>query len=473
VEEQVRTSYRGLLERLAREGHLDPEEAWRIRALLEANEEPVLAQATHDFVRRLVRTGRLRLQTGSLDEPCSELTASDARRGIFYHLPARPGLEPGAIGLAVDPLLGPPPLFSHDDLWALFHGVGTRAFASVEEAADLRAVLIAILDLWRRLLEFPTALAFSRGLALPPGIARGPRGPVLGSPPSRRTTPPLPAAWGAWVRRALRTPDEALYLTDFTRLDEPARPAERGSALLVPLRVGRGEGRVLIAAVAPQPLWFHEERRARLRALLPHVSRMLEYAVRLQNIVAHDFLTQVYNRASFEDQLTRALASATRRSQNFALLIVDIDDFKLVNTRYGYDAGDVVLRTIAERLTHTLRSTDVLARYGGEEFAVILAPDLSGAMAQQIGERLRTAVAECAAQVPTLHSGHQVIRVTVSIGGALFPEHGQHRDELWHEANRMLVEAKADGKNRVRFPWTGSPQGDLRVPPAPTPPARD
>jgi diguanylate cyclase (GGDEF)-like protein len=479
VDEQVRTSYRGLLERLARGGYLDPEEDRCVRSLLERSEEPVLAQASHDFVRRLVRTGRLHLETGSLDEPCSALTAADARRGQLYHLPVRPELEPGAIGFAIDPRLGPPPLFSHDDLWTLFLGLGTRAFASVEEAADLRTVLIAILDLWRRLLEFPTALAFTEGLTLPPGIARGPRATVLGSPPPRlaapvaAAAPVLPPAWGTWVRRALRTPEEALYLTDFGRLDERVRPAERGCALLVPLPVGEDEGRVLVAAIAPEPLWFHEERRARLRALLPHVRRMLEYAVRLQNIVAHDFLTRVYNRASFEDQLTRAIASATRRSQCFALLIVDIDDFKLVNTRYGYDAGDAVLRTIAEQLTQALRSTDVLARYGGEEFAVILAPDLSGAEAQQISERLRAAVAECAALVPTLQGGRQAIRVTVSIGGALSPQHGRHRDELWLEANRMLVEAKADGKNRVRFPWTDAPRGEPQALPGPPAPAGD
>ncbi|MBM3317519.1 MAG: GGDEF domain-containing protein [Candidatus Eisenbacteria bacterium] len=460
MEQPVRTTYSGLLAKLLEGGYFEPSEGDRVRLLLERDDAALLAQGAHDFVRHLLRSGRLEPHEGDPRDPAAPLAAADTLRGRIFRLPALDGPEPGVLEPSLDPLSGPPAGFAPEALWTLVRAMSGRGLASVAEAADLRGVLLTALDLVRELLECPTALGFSEGLPLPPGIARGPRASVLGdsleppAPESAEALPTiLPAPWSHWARRAAPLQGACLHLSDFSRIEASRRPAPSGSALLVPLQPSCPNGRLVLAAVSSQPFRFHEGRLARLRLLVPHFRRMLDHSLGLQEVVARDFLTGVYNRAHFEDQLTRALADALRHNQRFALLIADIDDFRQVNSRYGYDAGDTALRTVAERLSGALRSTDILARYGGEEFAILLGSDLAAAEANLIGERLRGAVAEAPIGIPTLGGGSASLAATVSIGGALFPLHGRDRDALWQEANRMLLEAKAAGKNRVRFRW--------------------
>jgi len=472
MKQQIRTTYAGLLERLLAGGYFDAQEAARVQLLLSHGRTPDRAQGAHDFLRRLVRTGRLALTAGALEEPAGAIAAADNRRGQIFRLPERGESASGALHLALDPMLGPPALLQRDEVWLLFQTLSNRMLASMGEAADLKAVVTAILDLFRTLLGFPTALCFTSGLPLPRGIARGPRDLILtrlGREPSADPSPSsvpvttLPRAWSVWARRVHAAGESCLYLPDFRRLEEAVRPTDEGSAVFFPVRVEGARWTVVVGGYAPVPLWFHEERIARLRVLAPHFRRLLDYAVRLQSMVSYDFVTGIHNRAFFEEQLRRALADGQRKHRCFALLIADIDDFKRVNSRYGYDAGDEVLRTIARELQRALRTTDVLARYGGEEFAVVLSAELNATEAQQIGERLRTAVAESMTAVPTLSGGREQIRVTISIGGALFPTHGTDRDALWLRANQMLVLAKEEGKNRVRFPWSDPEQSGLRI----------
>jgi diguanylate cyclase (GGDEF)-like protein len=142
---------------------------------------------------------------------------------------------------------------------------------------------------------------------------------------------------------------------------------------------------------------------------------------------------------------------AERRGQSLALCIIDVDDFKSFNTRYGYEGGDRVLVTVGCVLKAALRASDTLARYGGEEFAALLAPPVTPEEALAIAERLRTAVEAEPFQVQRL--GGEVVseKITVSIGGAIFPHHGRAVREIWTAANRMLLDAKQAGKNRTIF----------------------
>jgi diguanylate cyclase (GGDEF)-like protein len=246
-----------------------------------------------------------------------------------------------------------------------------------------------------------------------------------------------------------------LSVPDLCLLVPEERPLERGSALLVPLAERQPAWSAVLVAASPEPYAFAAEHLARVRLFAPHFRRQLTHAVLLQTVISHDFLTKIYNRSFFEDQFARTLASAARRQQSFALLIADIDDFRAFNSRHGYDAGDQVLRSVAESCKGVLRTTDVLARYGGEEFVVLLAPPVSRAEAVQVAERLRAAVERLRVEVPTLEPeglGARVqVPVTVSVGGAVFAEDGHSRDALWSSANAMLLAAKREGKNRVRF----------------------
>lgn len=196
---------------------------------------------------------------------------------------------------------------------------------------------------------------------------------------------------------------------------------------------------------------FPTDRIALALLLAQHFRGLFSTLVRLQGLIFYDYLTGIYNRTYYEEQLEREISLARRRSQSMALLIADIDDFKAFNTRYGYDGGDRVLATVACVLKAALRTTDTLARYGGEEFVVILAPPVPVEEARRIAERLRSAVAEEPIQIKPLEGEARLAQVTISIGGAMHPDGGRTARDLWNAANRALLEAKGRGKNRALF----------------------
>jgi diguanylate cyclase (GGDEF)-like protein len=162
----------------------------------------------------------------------------------------------------------------------------------------------------------------------------------------------------------------------------------------------------------------------------------------LEQLSITDGLTKLHNHRFFQDQLTREIRRADRASTPLSLLLVDIDDFKSLNDRFGHAAGDELLHGLALIMNATVRSTDLLARYGGEEFAV-LAPGTDWEGAYQLAEKLRTAIAESSF---ILGSSMRITRVTVSVGVAQFKG---DRKKFFDDADRALYRAKADGKNCV------------------------
>jgi diguanylate cyclase (GGDEF)-like protein len=155
-----------------------------------------------------------------------------------------------------------------------------------------------------------------------------------------------------------------------------------------------------------------------------------------------DPLTGVFNRRSFLEFSVREEARAQRGGAGFAVLMIDIDHFKRVNDTYGHQAGDAVIKELADVATRTLRPSDILARYGGEEFVVSL-PDTDYAQARVVAERLRTAI-ETAAVI----SEAGAIRFTVSIGVATCSHNQPLRDAI-ARADKALYAAKNAGRNRV------------------------
>ena len=156
-----------------------------------------------------------------------------------------------------------------------------------------------------------------------------------------------------------------------------------------------------------------------------------------------DPLTGAANRRGFDRALEVELERSTRRGHPCALVIVDLDDFKLVNDRHGHGVGDEVLVLLAERLRDSVRSADTVARLGGEEFALLLPEtSLSGALA--VAERARSAFA---AGGLSLKNGEQ-LTVTASFGVADFPA-SPDRTSLMRDADQALYTAKRLGKDRV------------------------
>jgi diguanylate cyclase (GGDEF)-like protein len=159
-----------------------------------------------------------------------------------------------------------------------------------------------------------------------------------------------------------------------------------------------------------------------------------------------DPLTGLYNRRFLEESLARELARAQRTKSPLALIMADVDHFKRFNDTYGHDAGDVVLREVAQVLKSQLRPSDIACRFGGEEFTLILPESRLGGAREKV-ESLRQAIAAMVLN----HGGHSLGTVTMSFGLAIFPQHGGDSSALLHAADVALYQAKRNGRNRVEL----------------------
>jgi two-component system cell cycle response regulator len=161
-----------------------------------------------------------------------------------------------------------------------------------------------------------------------------------------------------------------------------------------------------------------------------------------------DGLTEVYNRRAFEELLAAEISRSDRFRRPLSLLMVDLDDLKVINDRLGHQAGDRVLKEVAWTLKRSVRNCDVVARYGGDEFAIILV-ETAKTDAMTTANRLTRLV-----RVPEDgHSGGLAGEDrprTISIGVAGYPTDGKVKDELMRSADNALYDAKAGGGNCVR-----------------------
>ncbi len=203
----------------------------------------------------------------------------------------------------------------------------------------------------------------------------------------------------------------------------------------------------------PDPDSFTPERVSILSFLAENFSTLVDRAQRLERLVFVDPMTGAYNTAYFRQALANEVARARREGKSMALVIADIDDFKLFNTAYGYEGGNDVLRSVARLLRRTVRPFDSVARWGGEEFAVLLTSPLDREDAAMIAERLRQTVAEHDQRVTGLDQEEHRVRVTVSLGAALYPDDAESADDLWRKANQALLVAKEPPKGKVVF-WS-------------------
>jgi len=171
-------------------------------------------------------------------------------------------------------------------------------------------------------------------------------------------------------------------------------------------------------------------------------SLRLRETLRDQSI--RDPLTGLFNRRFMEESLEREMQRAVRKNHPVSVLFIDLDHFKRFNDTFGHDAGDLVLRSIADLFRKLFRVDDVICRYGGEEFGIIL-PESSAENAAIRGNSLREAVKKLHIQ----YKGHALGAITLSIGVATFPEHGDSSEELLKAADQCLYQSKSGGRDRV------------------------
>jgi diguanylate cyclase (GGDEF)-like protein/PAS domain S-box-containing protein len=170
------------------------------------------------------------------------------------------------------------------------------------------------------------------------------------------------------------------------------------------------------------------------------ISERKQLAERLEYLIDHDFLTGLFNRHRFEQELARENERVVRYGTKGAVLIIDLDNFKDVNDAFGHAAGDDLLRGVAGALRNRIRQTDVLARVGGDEFAVLL-PETDADQAEVVADGIVKALSRHVAVL-----GGRSIRLTVSVGVALFD--GLSAEELLASADFAMYEAKEAGRNR-------------------------
>ncbi|MBQ5946066.1 bifunctional diguanylate cyclase/phosphodiesterase [Massilia sp. ST3] len=180
-------------------------------------------------------------------------------------------------------------------------------------------------------------------------------------------------------------------------------------------------------------------------AVISDVTEARHYERRLHHLAHHDPLTGLANRTLLLDRLRFAVDFSVRHGVTGALAFLDLDNFKHINDNFGHDAGDAVLREIAERLRTTMREDDLVARIGGDEFVLLIHEQPTQRHVGDLLERVRRSVS-----APVLVGGREIIPGT-SIGVSLFPQDGDNVDRVMRAADAAMYHAKSLGKNNIQF----------------------
>lgn len=194
-----------------------------------------------------------------------------------------------------------------------------------------------------------------------------------------------------------------------------------------------------------QAVWDEENRPIRMVGTQSDITERKEMEKRLVHIAHHDPLTGLPNRSLFLDRLNQTIARAQRFNNMVGVMFLDLDGFKPVNDTYGHKVGDLLLQQVASRLLHTVRKLDSVARMGGDEFLVILADLKDEEAASSIADRV----------IEELNKKYVIrrneIRISASIGIALYPNDTQNAENLVKFADTAMYHAKQEGKNQYRF----------------------
>ena len=181
-----------------------------------------------------------------------------------------------------------------------------------------------------------------------------------------------------------------------------------------------------------------------LQQIDSQTQQLVASEARLRELSIRDPLTGLFNRRYLEEVLTVEMMRAMRKGYLIGIIMADVDHFKQFNDTYGHAAGDAVLVQVGNFLRMHVRSSDVTCRYGGEEFLLVL-PEVSREITQMRAERMCEDVRDLHVEF----EGQTLEAVTLSLGVAIFPEHGPTKDAILGSADTALYRAKGEGRDRV------------------------
>jgi len=252
----------------------------------------------------------------------------------------------------------------------------------------------------------------------------------------------------AAARRLLGVHDSAPEQSLATWFDIVVDPGQRAPAPAsdgtVEVEIQRPDGSRFPAEVCRRRIQLTDGGEGELCAIRDLTARK-ESEARIAHLALHDPLTDLPNRRFFMELAQKTIAQAQRSRGRFAVLALDLDDFKQLNDTHGHAAGDDLIRITARRILATLRDADVCARFGGDEFAILATSACEPSQAMIFADRLREAL-----QAPVQLQYGEVVP-TVSIGIALYHEDGTTVEEMLRNADTAMYRAKADGKSMSRF----------------------
>jgi diguanylate cyclase (GGDEF)-like protein len=180
--------------------------------------------------------------------------------------------------------------------------------------------------------------------------------------------------------------------------------------------------------------------------MVQNITDQVALQERLETQAARDELTGAFNRRVCRDILKHHIASSHINGKSFAVILMDIDYFKLINDQYGHQVGDVVLKAFVKKIEDNLREGDILFRWGGEEFLLLL-PSLEESKQYKVAEKIRKIIEDNRIVL----TDKTEISLTVSIGVSSYPHHGSTRSQLIEKADIAMYRAKANGRNKVEL----------------------